>query len=218
MIARQRRAPFTNAMVGLNVVAFVWLALTGGWNNLNSLLAHGALYGPAVLAGQWWRIITGAFLHGGIPHIALNMIALYQVGRLVEMLLGSLRTAILYFIAMIGSGIAVVIFAPTEVTVGASGAIFGLFGALVAIGLRLGSPGRSLVMQTVPIIAINLAFGFLVPNISNAGHLGGLICGFAAGLAVAYSIRLRRAPIAQPADGLSGDPRPSEPPAVGPPA
>jgi rhomboid protease GluP len=177
-------------MIGLNVLVFIWLGLTGGWESSDSLVAHGALYGPAVAAGEWWRIVSGAFLHAGYLHIGLNMFALFQVGRLVEMLVGSARTALAYTVAMLGSGIAVIVFNPDEPTVGASGAIFGLFGTLVAIGMRLGRPGRMLVSQTLPIIGINLAFGFAVPNISNAAHIGGLLCGFLVGLGVAHAVRV----------------------------
>jgi len=95
---------------------------------------------------------------------------------------GARRMLAIYFISLLGSGLAVVYFAFDQPTVGASGAIFGLFGALVAIGLRLGARGRGLIMQTLPIILINLAFTFSVPSISKAGHLGGLVIGFVAAL------------------------------------
>lgn len=201
MIVRSRSTWFTKITIVINVVAYLWELETGALSSNPALINHGALYGVAVLNGQWWRIITGAYLHAGILHIGLNMIALYQVGRLVEMLLGSTRTALLYFISMIGSGLAVVVFTPLEPTIGASGAIFGLFGALVAIGLRLGERGRGLVGQVLPIIVINLIFGFSVPNISNAGHIGGLLSGFLVGLPVAYSVRLRRPSYAVPPPG-----------------
>jgi rhomboid protease GluP len=174
----------TNILILLNVIDYIWVATTGGFDDTRVLLAHGALSGDLVRQGQWWRIVTGAFMHGGIAHIALNMFALYQVGSFVETIAGKWRMLAVYFIAMLGSGIAVVIFSPDAVTVGASGAIFGLFGALVAIGIRLGSRGRSLIGQVLPIIGINLVFTFLVPNISAAGHIGGLISGFFSGLGI----------------------------------
>jgi rhomboid protease GluP len=165
----------TNILILLNVIDYIWVATTGGFDDTRVLLAHGALSGDLVRQGQWWRIVTGAFMHGGIAHIALNMFALYQVGSFVETIAGKWRMLAVYFIAMLGSGIAVVIFSPDAVTVGASGAIFGLFGALVAIGIRLGSRGRSLIGQVLPIIGINLVFTFLVPNISAAGHGSGYL-------------------------------------------
>ncbi len=148
-----------------------------------------------VLQGQWWRIVTGAFLHGGWLHVGLNMFALYQVGTFVEYVIGPARMLSIYLIAMLGSGLAVTLFQPGVPTVGASGAIFGLFGALVAIGLRMGARGRALIGQTLPIIIINLIFGFSVPNISNAGHIGGLISGFFAGFVLFMMERAASGPV-----------------------
>jgi rhomboid protease GluP len=162
------------------------------------------MWGPAERAGEWWRIITGAFLHGGLTHVAFNMFALYQVGRMCEWLFGPARMAFVYTISMVGSGIAVYLFSYYDVTVGASGAIFGVFGALAAAGLRLGAPGRDLVRQTVGVIVINLLLGFLLPNISNAGHIGGLVSGFVAGFLVMPRIRLAAAPAAV-AEAAPGD-------------
>lgn len=167
----------TNLLVLVNVLAFVWELSSGG-----SSVDHGYLFGPAVVyEGQWWRIFTAAFLHGSVPHVALNMVALYQVGNIVEKLFGKLRFALLYLISIIGSGLAVIYFNFNLPTLGASGAIFGLFGALVAVGIRLGPRGRALIGQVVPIIAINLVFTFAVPGISAAAHVGGLVTGFIAG-------------------------------------
>ena len=177
----------TNVLIAVNVLVFLWEYGTGtfwGTSQQQSLALydHGGLYGKAVLLdGQWWRIVTGAFLHGEIAHIALNMFALFQVGRFVEMLYGKLRFALIYAIALVGSGLAVVYLTPDEVTIGASGAIFGLFGALVAVGVRMGPRGRSLITQVLPIIVINLVFTFAFPGISWAAHVGGLITGFVAG-------------------------------------
>jgi len=186
-MARQQTSPFrllnaTNVLVAINVAAYIWEVATGALTSDRSLIAHGAIYGPAVKAGEWWRIVTGAFLHGGLLHVSLNMFALFQVGTFLEMLVGPRRMLLTYFLSMIGSGIAVVLFSPDQPTVGASGAIFGIFGALAAIGLRLGPRGRGLVQQTVPIILINLALGFSIPNISSVGHIGGLVTGFLVGL------------------------------------
>ncbi len=183
----------TNALIVINVIVFLWVAATGGGFGYlvgtaitnETLLSHGALFGPAVAEGEWWRVISSAFLHAGIVHIGLNMFALYQIGTFVELMLGTRRMLALYFISMIGSGISVVIFSFDQITVGASGAIFGIFGALVAIGLRLGARGRGLVMQTLPILILNLVWTFAVPGISVAGHLGGLLTGFVAALLLA---------------------------------
>ena len=168
----------TNILVAINVIVFVWEVVTGGPD-----ADHGQLLGPLVVRdGEWWRIVTAAFLHGSIVHIAFNMIALFQVGNVVEMLFGKVRFVLLYAIATAGSGFAIIAFSYNQPTLGASGAIFGLFGALVAVGLRLGSRGRSLIGQVLPIVGINLVLTFTIPGISASGHVGGLITGFLAGL------------------------------------
>ena len=132
--------PATMILVALNVIAFVWEVASGTDLNDNySLIAHGALVGSLVIGQhEWWRIVTCAFMHGGLVHLALNMFALLQLGTFVESVLGSWRMAAIYMISLFGGGLAVTYFNPDNPTVGASGAIFGLFGALVAIGLRLG--------------------------------------------------------------------------------
>lgn len=167
----------TNLLIAVNVVAFLWQLSTGGPN-----YDHGYLIGRAVVErGEWWRIFTAAFLHGSLMHIGFNMLALYQVGSIVERAMGGLRYLIVYVCAIVGSGFAVIWFNYDVPTLGASGAIFGLFGALVAIGLSLPPRGMTIVTQTLPIIAINLAFGFVVPGISIAAHVGGLLSGFVIG-------------------------------------
>ena len=183
----------TNLLILLNVLAFIYELGTGALSNERALYRDGALYGLAVTqGGQWWRIVTGAFLHGSIPHIALNMIALFQVGSIVEVLYGKPRYLLVYIIAMVGSGLLVVYLTPNLLTVGASGAIFGLFGALVAAGIRMGKRGRQLVQGTVPVIVLNLIFTFTFPGISWAAQVGGLGFGFLAGLVLFMGTPYRR--------------------------
>ncbi len=208
----------TNLLIAVNVIAYIWEVTSGtNFNDNRSLYDHGALVGAAVtLDGQWWRIVTGGFLHGGLAHIALNMFALYQLGTFVESALGPWRMLAVYTVSLFGGGLAVVYFAPHDVTVGASGAIFGLFGALLGIGVRMGRRGRALISQTLPILVINLVFTFAVPFISKAGHLGGLASGFVAGL-VFYAMRPR---VAEPVaiDRATGEVTDAEylPPEPGP--
>jgi len=168
----------TRLLIALNVLVFFWELSTGDTSDGNVLVRDGGLYGPYVAAGQWWRVFSAAFLHAGWLHIATNMFALYQVGTFVELLYGRARMAIIYVVAIVGAGIAVYWFNYSAPTVGASGAIFGLFGALTAAGLRLGKPGRDLVQQSAGIIILNLVLGFTVFRfVSNAAHIGGLIAG-----------------------------------------
>ena len=180
----------TNFLVAINVVVFIWQISTGAGIAENNYT--GTLVGVYVLdRGEWYRVVTSAFMHANLAHIGLNMIALLQVGNIVEQLYGKARFALVYALAIVGSGLAIVYFTPNQATLGASGAIFGLFGALVAVGIRMGSRGRSLIGQVIPVLAINLVFTFTVPGISAAAHVGGLLSGFIAGL-VLYMVPSRR--------------------------
>lgn len=181
----------TGLLIALNVAAFIWQTITYGGVEYD----HGYLSPQSVLQyGQWWRIVTAAFLHASIPHIAINMLALYFLGREVEAVFGKARFALLYAVAIVGSGLSVVYFgsAYTVPTLGASGAIYGLFGALLAVGLRLGARGRSLITSLLPVLAINLVFTFSIAGISWQAHVGGLITGFVAGLLLFMGSRRRR--------------------------
>ena len=169
----------TRLLVAVNVIAYLWENVSG----MDAAEMRGGLIPSYVLAGQWWRLFTSAFLHADIMHIAFNMFALWQVGSFVEQIYGTPRMAIIYTFAMLGGGIAVVYFAPDVPTIGASGAIFGLFGALAVAGLRLGQPGRQILQQSTGIIVINLIISFFPgSNISYQDHIGGLIFGTLCGL------------------------------------
>lgn len=181
----------TNFLIAVNVLAFVWELATGSLST-----GRGELLGYDVTQyGAWWLIFTAAFLHANLVHIGLNMLALYQVGNIVEIMFGKVRFSALYVISIVGSGLAIVWFTPSQETLGASGAIFGLFGALVAVGLRLGKRGRTLIGQVLPVIGINLVFTITVPGISIAAHVGGLITGFVAGLLLYMLPRQTAAPL-----------------------
>ncbi|GAC1422574.1 MAG: rhomboid family intramembrane serine protease [Candidatus Velthaea sp.] len=193
----------TRALIVINIIAYIWETTTGNVNSGQSLVNHGALFGPYVVGrGEWWRVFTSEFLHGGLLHIATNMIALYQVGTFVELLYGRVRFAIVYFLAIVGAGVSVIWFNFDVPTIGASGAVFGLFGALLAAGLRLGKPGRALVQQSAGVIILNLILGFTLfaGFVSNAGHIGGLLAGMLAGFVLFMGPRYNeiRAREAQP--------------------
>jgi rhomboid protease GluP len=204
------RRNVTVALVGINVAVYLFMALHGGASPDDPYYLAGVLYGPYVQQGQWYRIVTSAFIHAGIPHIALNMLALYQLGSFVESMLGGWRMLVVYAISLAGGGLAIVYFSPNDPTVGASGAIFGLFGALFAIGVRMGKPGRALIAQTLPILLLNLVFTFAVPQISKAGHLGGLGSGFLAGLAFYAMRRGSGSATALVVDNATGEPAEAE--------
>jgi rhomboid protease GluP len=183
--------PVTTLLIAVNIGAFAWLWYTGGLSSNSSLVAHGALFPLYVREyGQWWRIVSGAFLHGGFMHIAMNMLALAQLGALMENLIGSFPMLWIYGVSLIGSGLSIVAFSGNQVTVGASGAIYGLFGGMLAIGLRYGQRGRPLVASTLPVLVINLVLTYTIPNISISGHIGGLICGFIATMGLSIDRRI----------------------------
>jgi membrane associated rhomboid family serine protease len=195
----------TRFLIVCNVIGYVWEISVGGPGMISGfgngagiqrVLYEGALIPAFVLQdGQWWRILTGAFLHGGLIHIGVNMMSLYFLGRFIEFALGSWRMLLVYMVSLIASGLGVVYFsAPNVPTVGASGAIFGLFGALFAIGLRLGKPGMDLVRANIGILALNLIITFTVPAISWQAHVAGLLAGFALTYAIYFPPR-RVAPV-----------------------
>jgi membrane associated rhomboid family serine protease len=124
--------------------------------------------------GEWWRLITAAFLHYGPIHLGMNMLALWWLGSPVEAALGRARYVLLYLAAGLAGSTGALILNPNSVTVGASGAIFGVLGALFVLEYQ--ATGR-LMGQAMTLIVINIAFSFAVPNISIGGHLGGLAAG-----------------------------------------
>lgn len=145
---------------------------------------------------EWWRIITSAFLHGSIVHIGVNMISLYSLGRFIESTLGSFKMFVVYFVSLICAGLGAVFFsAPDIPTLGASGAIFGLFGALFAIGLKLGKPGMELVKANIGLLIINLIITFSIPIISKQEHVAGLLAGFVLTLAIFWPPKPVRAKV-----------------------
>ncbi|MGZ3499212.1 MAG: rhomboid family intramembrane serine protease [Vulcanimicrobiaceae bacterium] len=176
----------------INVLAFLYEFVTAGPGILSGnvdnyvIVRDGALVPILVLQQhEWWRIITSAFLHGSIIHIGVNMISLYSLGRFIESTLGSARMFIVYFVSLICAGLGAVFFsAPDIPTLGASGAIFGLFGALFAIGLKLGKPGMQLVRANIGLLVINLIITFSIPIISKQEHVAGLLAGFVLTLAL----------------------------------
>jgi rhomboid protease GluP len=183
----------TRLLLLANILVFAWTSLHNATASSSSLIHYGAFYGPAVQDGEWWRAFTSAFVHDGFLHIAFNMFALWQIGTIVEQLFGTPKMAVIYVASILGSGWAIYEFNYTEITIGASGAIFGLFGALVAAGLRLGKYGQQLVRSMLGLVIINVLLGFMIPNISQAGHLGGLVAGFILGVVLyRVPVHLRR--------------------------
>jgi membrane associated rhomboid family serine protease len=156
-----------------------------------SIVDHGALYGPAIhLDHEYWRLVTGGFLHAGLLHIGFNMYLLYVLGQMLEPGLGALRFGVIYVVSLLAGSAGALLASPDTVTVGASGAVFGLMGAgFVALRARGFDPMQSGIGAT---IALNLLITFAIPGISIGGHVGGLVGGAAAGwLLVDYGERQR---------------------------
>ena len=181
-----RRAPVTLALIFVNLLVFVLMLFAGAslWHTDSSVqLAWGASFGPATQDGQWWRLFTAMFLHFGIAHLALNMWALWDVGRLVERLLGRWQFALLYLGSGTGANLlSLAVNGGSAVCAGASGAVFSLYGALLVFlwrerGQVDPSEFRSLLMAAGGFTAVSLAMGFFVAGIDNAAHVGGLVCG-----------------------------------------
>lgn len=175
------KKPFlTYIFASINLIMFLLLELFGSSTNTLTLIKFGAKYNPAILDGEWWRFFTPIFLHIGFLHLFMNTAALYYLGLAVERIYGSFRFLFIYLIAGIAGVVASFAFT-TNISAGASGAIFGLFGGLLYFGVV----HRSLFFRTMGsnvlgLIAINLVFGFVVPIVDNSAHIGGLIGGFLA--------------------------------------
>ena len=202
------RAPATFTLIGINVAAFVLMLAAGGtmMDGGGSLIGDGGLCGnavgsgglcgPPVIAtggGEFWRIITAGFLHAGLIHLGLNMLVLYVLGTMLEPAVGSARTVAIYLVSLIAGSLGALLLAdPQQFTVGASGAIYGLFAAALLIARDRGMD--QVVSQLGFWLVLNLVFTFSVSGISIGGHLGGLVGGVLAGLVVIQGERSSRGP------------------------
>jgi rhomboid protease GluP len=197
-----RPSTVTRGLLAANVLVFVAMgatALVTGEQSLPAflsspspalLLRFGAKYGPAILAGETWRLVTAILIHNGVLHLGINSYALHIIGTETERFYGRVRTLILYLLAGTGSVIASYL-ADGRLAVGASGAIFGLVGALAVFFLRnrrlFGAMGRRVLGNLALIVLLNLVFGLAVAGIDNWAHMGGL----AAGLLLAWALAPR---------------------------
>ena len=176
----------------VTVIAYVTMAfLTDPFHpGTEALHAYGSLRPLEVSEGEPWRLLSAAFLHGGIVHLGFNTWFLGQIGPLLERSLGSVRWVILYVVAALGGSLAVcLVNDPMQIVVGGSGALFGMLGAAVAMQMRSGRHAFSFLdfegpRRLLGLIAVNLVIGFLLPFISNTAHLGGLCAGLGAWRAV----------------------------------
>lgn len=189
-------APVTPVLIAANLAAFLALALAGGGfvtPHADIAIRWGANFGPLTTGGEWWRLASSAFIHFGVVHLAVNMLALWDAGRLVERLYGSVHFLFIYAASGIAGALASVAWNPWVNSAGASGAIFGVLGALIAYvtDRRNGLPPavmRFHFRAAVVFVAYSLAYGFLGTNIDNAAHLGGLATGLGLGFMLALPL------------------------------
>jgi len=171
----------TYVLIAVNVLAFLGSLAGGGavaTRGGGSVIDNGALFGPDVANGEYWRLVTSGFLHAGLIHIAFNMYLLYILGTLLEPSIGRVRFLVLYFTSLLGGSLGALLVSPDSLTVGASGAVFGLMGGAVVI---MRARGFDPMASGIPaLIALNLLITFVFPGIAIGGHIGGLVAGVVA--------------------------------------
>lgn len=165
----------TYILIAINCIFFFVPLMLGQYDYVVDMLC---VHGPSIRAGQVYRLITGIFLHGSIFHLFFNCYALYVIGSQIESYLGKIKYIIIYLFAGLCGSLLSVIFSGASASIGASGAIFGLMGALCYFGyyyrVYLGNVLKS---QLIPLILLNLVLGFIMSGVDNAAHIGGLIGG-----------------------------------------
>jgi membrane associated rhomboid family serine protease len=181
------KMPATYALIGINVIVFL-IELAGGgslgFSGSGSVIHDAGLRGPEIANGDWWRVITGGFLHAGILHILFNMYVLYIAGSILEPGIGTPRFLGIYFVSLVAGSLGALIVDPNTLTVGASGAIFGLMAAVIVVARGRGID--ELAQQFGIFILVNLFLTFSISGISVGGHIGGLIGGLLAASLVIF--------------------------------
>jgi rhomboid protease GluP len=177
-----RRATVTYVLFGLNILIFALMTLSGGSTNESTLMAFGVKSNLHIDNGEIWRMVTPVFIHIGLLHIFFNSYAIWIVGPQVEKLYGGARFTIIYIVTGIAGVAGSYWYHPESISAGASGALFGLFGALLVFGFRYRSSIPPMFQKAVgkgvfPVIAINLVIGYVIPGIDNSAHVAGLISG-----------------------------------------
>ena len=189
MIEDIKRYKLTYTLIILNSIVYLFSSFFSHSlvdMELETLVSMGALYGPyTVQQGEWWRLFTAMFLHGGMTHLLMNMFSLYLVGRAAEMYFDTKSYLIIYLFAGLLGGLVSLAMHPASVGVGASGAIFGIFGALAGFFLAhrdtIASHAKSFMRDFAIIIGINLVIGFSIPSVDVSAHVGGLLVGLIGG-------------------------------------
>jgi membrane associated rhomboid family serine protease len=168
-IPNQKNTPVTKFLSISLIAIFLLQELTG-----TLLVKSFALFAPLVTSGEWWRLISAGFLHGSIIHLLFNVYILWVIGSQLESIVGNIKFIIIYFVSLLGGSVASYLFSPFgSYSIGASGAIFGLMGAMLVVGRK-----RNLdISQITTLVAINVVIGFVLSGIDWRAHLGGLAAG-----------------------------------------
>ncbi|ADY56083.1 Rhomboid family protein [Syntrophobotulus glycolicus DSM 8271] len=183
MINKNRtKSIVTNTFLIMNILVFLVMTLAGGTTNQVVLVIFGAKVNQLIDLGQYWRLLTSIFIHIGIVHLLLNSYALIAVGQISEAVFGHLKFALLYLLSGIGGATASYLFSEA-ISAGASGAIFGLLGALVSYGWKNAGMWRSgLIANLLFVIGFNILFGLITTGIDNYAHIGGMLTGLIIGI------------------------------------
>jgi rhomboid protease GluP len=195
-VFKEKKPVVTYGLIAINVIIFVLMYILGyGSTNVATLIRFGAQYKPLVLNGEYYRLLTSAFLHIGIIHLLCNMYSLYIIGSQVENFYGKAKYIVIYLFSAFTGSLLSLLFVDT-ISAGASGAIFGLLGSILYFGYHyrvyLGTVIKS---QIIPIIFLNLLIGYLTPGINNFAHVGGLIGGILISKAVGVKYKSSKSDI-----------------------
>ncbi|WP_071460126.1 rhomboid family intramembrane serine protease [Bacillus massilinigeriensis] len=187
-----KKPRFTYLFIGISILVFLLMTGSGGSTNPETLISFGAKSNIHILLGEWWRFLTPVFIHIGVLHLLMNCIALFYIGPVVEQIFGRIRYFFIFLFAGFAGVLGSFLYSPV-LSAGASGAIMGCFGALLYFGLK----NRELFFRSIgpsllSVLVVNLAFGFTVQGVDNAGHIGGLLGGFAAAAIVGFPGILKR--------------------------
>ena len=193
----------TQTLIAINVIAFLIETAAGaplGGGGGGSVWFHGSLFGPAITANnpfpfytgthEYWRLVTAGFLHDGLLHILINMVSLWFVGSALEPAIGRVNFLAVYVVSLLAGSFGALWFSPQIPTVGASGAIFGIFGALIIVARNRGIPIWQSGLGVV--LVFNLVFSLSVRRVSIGGHLGGLVGGLITGWLIVEVAERRR--------------------------
>lgn len=192
MISDFKKYRITYSIIILNLIVYIFSSLFSQDiidMDIQTLVDMGALYGPlTVLKGEWWRLFTAMFLHAGMTHLLMNMFSLYLIGRGAEMYFDTKSYLSIYLFSGLLGGLASLYMHPVSVGIGASGAVFGVFGALAGFFLahreKIQEHTKAFMKDFTIIIGINLVIGFSIPSVDVSAHVGGLLVGVIGGFAL----------------------------------